>query len=167
MKTLRQTRAPRNAARPGMRHLMQQATQDHSRDCCRFYSCCIKGINNDINTFFRHDSTEMDPSENEDITLKRADSTDKVLKHLVSWYQIRCRLGAAVAQSVGTGRLPVPDPLGPLYTVCGLSTVTVPYTAPRCLLEAAFSLSHLFLSVCLHVCVIQTFVCCVRMANRM
>lgn len=30
--------------------------------------------------FPRHDSTEMDHSENEDITLKRADGPDKVLK---------------------------------------------------------------------------------------
>lgn len=30
--------------------------------------------------FFRHDSTEMDHSENEDISLKRADSVDKVFK---------------------------------------------------------------------------------------
>lgn len=29
---------------------------------------------------FRHDSTELDHSENEDITIKRADGTDKVLK---------------------------------------------------------------------------------------
>lgn len=29
---------------------------------------------------FRHDSTEMDHSENEDITIKRADGTDKVQK---------------------------------------------------------------------------------------
>lgn len=28
---------------------------------------------------FRHDSAEMDHSENEDITIKRADGTDKVL----------------------------------------------------------------------------------------
>lgn len=32
----------------------------------------------DSNVSFRHDSAEMDHSENEDITIKRADSTDKV-----------------------------------------------------------------------------------------
>lgn len=34
--------------------------------------------------FFRHESAEMDHSENEDITIKRADGTDKVMKPHIS-----------------------------------------------------------------------------------
>lgn len=49
------------------------------------------GKNNNADIFcFRHDSTEMDHSENEDITLKRSDSTDKVLRPRVYSSNISC-----------------------------------------------------------------------------
>lgn len=38
----------------------------------------LESITSVHNFRFRHDSTEMDHSENEDITIKRADGTDKV-----------------------------------------------------------------------------------------
>lgn len=46
----------------------------------------------DDNFCFRHDSTEMDHSENEDITIKRADGTDKVLK---THQKVATKAGAA------------------------------------------------------------------------
>lgn len=51
-----------------------------ARMCCFLYGVCF--FVTVSNCGFRLDSTEMDHSENEDISLKRADTTDKVFNAL-------------------------------------------------------------------------------------